>query len=112
MKKPVISLVIATLLATTTPILAQAPASQSDRAVMPGSTNSPPALTGGKANPHEGHASTTCAKGANAEEKNASRPECPQMDSVIPRGVTANNGMTTGTPHSGTAGNTTKIQGH
>jgi hypothetical protein len=68
---------------------------------MPGSTTSPPTLTGGDPNPKEGHASTTCAKGPNAEEKNASRPECPQMDSVIPRGVTANNGMTTATPHRG-----------
>jgi hypothetical protein len=101
MKQPVSSLAIAILVATTMPILAQAPSGQSDRAVMPGSTVSPPPLTGGNSNPREGHASTTCAKGPNAEEKNASRPECPQMDSVIPRGVTANNGMTAGTPHRG-----------
>ena len=95
MKKILMSLVLAVLAGTTTSILAQGTTGQSDRAVMPGSTANPPPLTGGKPNLHEGHASTTCAKGPNAEEKNASRPECPQMDSVIPRGVTANNGMTT-----------------
>lgn len=107
MKKPVLSLAVATLVAATTPILAQAPASKSDRAVMPGSTANPPP-SGGKSNPREGHASTTCATGPGAEEKNAPRPECPQMDSVIPRGVTANNGMATGTHRSGTVENTTK----
>ena len=107
-----ISVVLATLVATTTPIAAQGTTGQSDSAVMPGSTNSPPPLTGGNPNPHEGHASTTCAKGPNAEEKNATRPECPQMDSVIPRGVTANNGTTTGTAHSSAVGNTTNTQGH
>lgn len=61
-------------------------AAQSERAVMPGSTTTPAPLKGGKPNPHEGHASTTCATGPNAEEKNAPRPECPQMYSVIPRG--------------------------
>lgn len=101
MKKSVTSLTVAILVASATPILAQPPASQTDRALMPGSTTNPPPLTGGKPNPHEGHASTTCAKGANAEEKNASRPECPQMDSVIPRGVTANNGTTSGADRTG-----------
>jgi len=104
------SLAFATLVATTSPILAQAMGGQTDRAVMPGSTTSPPPLTGGKP-PHEGHASTTCAKGPNAQEKNATRPECPQMDSVIPRGVTANNGMTNGTAPGGLAGSTTNKQG-
>ena len=96
MKAPVMSLAIVALVATTVPSLGQGTAGQADRALMPGSTATPPALTGGKP-PHEGHASTTCAKGAQADEKNALRPECPQMDSVIPRGVTASNGMTTGT---------------
>jgi hypothetical protein len=108
MKKAVLSLAVATLVAATTPILAQAPASKTDRAVMPGSTTSPPPLSGGKSNPREGHASTTCATGPGAEEKNAPRPECPQMDSVIPRGVTANNGMATGTHGSGAIESTTK----
>jgi hypothetical protein len=111
MKKPVMLLVVATLVATTTPILAQAPAGQPDRALMPGSTSSPPPLTGGNPNSHEGHASTTCAKGPNADEKNAARPECPQMDSVIPRGVTANNGMATGAPRSGEVGYPTNTPG-
>ena len=95
-KAPAMSLAIFALVATTVPGLSQGTAGQADRALMPGSTVSQPALTGGEP-PHEGHASTTCAKGPQADEKNALRPECPQMDSVIPRGVTANNGMTTGT---------------
>lgn len=111
MKKNMMSLVIATLVATTTPLLAQGAASQSDRAAMPGSTTSPPPLTGGKPNPHEGHASVTCDKGPNAEEKNASRPECPQMGGANPQGVTTNNGMTTGTARSGAVG-TPNAQAH
>lgn len=89
-------LIVAALVATTVPSLGQGTAKQEDRAQMPGSTSTPPPLTGGKP-PQDAHASTTCAKGAQADEKNALRPECPQMDSVIPRGVTANDGLTRGT---------------
>lgn len=94
MKTAVMSLAVAALVATTIPGLGQGTARQEDRALMPGSTSTPPPLTGGKP-PQEAHASTSCAKGVLADEKNALRPECPQMDSVIPRGVTANNGTAT-----------------
>lgn len=101
MKNHLLTLALVTFATASTPLLAQAPARQTDKAVMPGSTTSPPPLTGGNPNTHEGHASTTCAKGASAEEKNAARPECPQLDSVIPRGVTANNGLTAGSNGNG-----------
>ena len=94
MKTTVMPLVVAALVATTIPGLGQGIAKEEDRALMPGSTSTPPPLTGDKP-PQEAHASTSCAKGAQADEKNALRPECPQMDSVIPRGVTANNGTAT-----------------
>lgn len=111
MKNHLLTLALVTFATASTLSLAQAPASLTDKAVMPGSTTSPPPLTGGNPNPHEGHASTTCAKGASAEEKNAARPECPQLDSVIPRGVTANNGAATETSRRGTVGNTATTQG-
>ena len=102
MKNYFLPLTLATFAAASTPTLAQAPASQTDKDVMPGSTTSPPPLTGGKPNPHEGHASTTCAKGPNAEEKNATRPECanmglppskgPATHEAMPAGAANNNG--------------------
>lgn len=110
MKTTIISLAVAALFATTIPGLGQGAAKQEDRALMPGSTSTPPPLTGGKP-PQEAHASTSCAKGAQADEKNALRPECPQMDAVIPRGVTANNGMASGTAGSGSVGSPKNTQG-
>jgi hypothetical protein len=96
MKTPVLHLVVAAMVATTTPIVAQGTAGQPDRALMPGSTTSPPSLTGGKPSPHEGHASTTCAKGPNAEEKNATRPECANMGLPPPKGPATHEAMPAG----------------
>lgn len=102
MKNHYLTFALATFVAASTPTFAQAPSSQNDKAAMPGSTTIPPPLTGGKPDPHEGHASVTCDKGPNAKEKNATRPECanmglpppegPSTHKAMPAGATSNNG--------------------
>lgn len=96
MKNHLLTLALVTFAATSTPTLAQAPASQTDKAVMPGSTTSPPPLTGGQPNPQEGHASTTCAKGPDAAERNATRPECANMGLPPPKGPATHKALPAG----------------